>query len=63
MSNTTVPRPTPAPPMTVKTVRVPRELWDDAVQVAQGEGLSVADVIRHYLQHYVDTAPTTGSGK
>lgn len=53
----TIPRPTPAPRMEVKTVRVPPELWSAAGEVAAREGLSVSDVVRHYLQHYVDTAP------
>lgn len=57
MPKTTIPRPTPDAPMVTRTVRVPTPLWADATSVAKAEGLSVSDVVRHYLQHYVDTAP------
>lgn len=55
--------PTPTPPMVTRTVRVAQPLWDDAAAVAEREGLSLSEVIRHYLTHYVDTAPAPTRGR
>lgn len=54
-----IPRPAPAAPTVPRTVRVPAELWDAAGEIAAGEGLSVSEVVRHYLRAYVASAPTT----
>lgn len=48
--------------MATRTVRVPADLWDDAGELARSEGLSLSEVVRHYLQVYVDTAPATTDG-
>lgn len=65
MSNThpDIPRPTPAAPMETRTVRVTDELWDRARELAASEGVDVSAVVRHYLQHYVDTAPAPARKK
>lgn len=57
-----IPRPTPRDLTVPRTVRVQPELWHDAGEVAASEGLSISEVVRHYLQHYVDTAPTSRAG-
>lgn len=57
MTATQIPRPTAGPAMTPHTVRCDRETWEEAAEVAAAEGLDISKVVRHYLRHYVDTAP------
>jgi predicted HicB family RNase H-like nuclease len=53
-----IPRPAPAGEvMKSRVVRCDDELWEAAGATAAAEGVSVSAVVRHYLQHYVDTAP------
>lgn len=55
-TTTEIPRPVAEEPADPHMVRVPNTLWKAARDVAAAEGLDVSKVVRHYLQHYVDTA-------
>ena len=55
MSLPTVPPPAPTPATVPRTVRVPAELWAATIELAARDGLSVSDVVRHYLRAYVES--------
>lgn len=55
---TTLPRPksapTPTDAMPHRTIRVDKPTWNAAAERAKREGLTLSQVIRHYLHEYAE---------
>lgn len=49
---TTLPR-VAKPPMIMRSIRVPKKLWDEAKAVADEREESISDIIREALERYV----------
>ncbi len=41
------------PPMILRSIRVPKKLWEEAMRVAEERDENLSDVIRRALERYV----------